>query len=290
MLPVLDSRMACIDEGHGDPIVFLHGNPTSSYLWRNVIPHLRGSGRCVAPDLVGMGDSDKLPGTGHERYGFLVHRRYLEALLSQLGVERNVTLVLHDWGGPLGFDWAMRHPRALRGIVFMETFVVAQDDANTPRQVQQFFLDYRTDAGARSVLDDNQFVERVLLGQLPHLAEEDRQAYRRPFLQPGEGRMPTLAWPRQVPINGQPADVAAQAHAHLAWMAHTPTPKLFIRGEPGGLIRMGRERVCRAWPNTTEVVVPGGHYLPEHSPDAIGKAIANWLRHDAQAAVAGGGA
>lgn len=271
------ARMAYFETGAGAPIVFLHGNPTSSYLWRNVIPYVADLGRCIAPDLIGMGDSDKLSPSGPGVYSFFEHNRRLAALLDAIGVEDQVTLVVHDWGGSLGFQWAMTNAHRVKAIAFMETFVVSQNDQNTPAQALDFFRRYRTAEAEREVLEDNQFVERVLLGQFPAMAEADKSAYRRPFLEPGESRRPTLEWPQQVPINGEPADVHDAVVAHLDWISQSPQPKLFIRGEPGALIAWGRERVCRAWPNLTEHAVPGRHFLPEEAPDLIGTHLRAWL-------------
>ena len=270
-------RMAYFEAGRGAPIVLLHGNPTSSYLWRNVIPHLTGLGRCIAPDLIGMGDSDKLPDSGPSRYTFFEHSRRLDALLDATGVHRDVTLVVHDWGGPLGFHWAMRNEARVKAIVFMETFVVSQNDANTPAFAMQFFSRFRTPEAELDVLTNNTFVETVLLRQFPNMGEEDRAEYRRPFAEPGEGRRPTLEWPRQVPINGDPADVHETTLRFLGFMAETQLPKLFFRADPGALILGGRERIPRAWPRVTEMVVPGRHFLPEESGDEIGRISATWL-------------
>lgn len=269
-------QMAYRETGVGEPIVFLHGNPTSSHLWRNVIPHVSSLGRCIAPDLIGMGDSDKLPGSGPGVYSFAEHGRRLEELLDLIGVRENVTLVLHDWGGPLGFDWAARSPARVKAIAFMETFVVSPNDDNTPGYSMEFFTRFRTPEAERAVLQDNLFVEMVLLRQFPDMNDSDKAEYRRPFLEAGEGRRPTLEWPRQVPINGAPPEVHEALTRSLAFMAQTPIPKLFIRATPGGLINNGREAVCRAWPSVTERVVAGVHYLPEEQPHEIGQHIAEW--------------
>lgn len=268
-------RMAYYEVGRGDPIVFLHGNPTSSYLWRNVVPHVSALGRCIAPDLFGMGDSDKLPAPGPGRYAFSEHARRLDELLARLGVRRNVTFVVHDWGGPLGFHWAARHPEAIRGVAFMETFVVSLTDQNTPRGALDFFLRFRTPEGEADVLERNGFVENVFLRQFPDMSDEDRMEYRRPFPD-AASRWPTLEWPRQVPINGDPAETNAALQLGLDYMARESVTKLFVRADPGRLISLGRENVCRAWPSTSEVVVPGRHYIQEESPDEIGARLATW--------------
>lgn len=274
---VLGSRMAYYQTGKGDPIVFLHGNPTSSYLWRNVIPHVAKLGNCIAPDLIGMGDSDKLSPSNATSYRFSEHYRYLEELLRSIGVKKNVTLVLHDWGGSLGFEWASRNAAKVKGIVFMETFIVSQNAQNTPPQISGWFKNFHTPEREKEVLENNFFVEQVLLRQFPKMAEEDKAEYRRPFLRSGEDRRPTITFPREVPLDGEPKEVHDRVSDHLEWMSKNEIPKLFVKGEPGGLIQGGRERVCRAWRNLSEISVKGNHYLPEESPNEIGKGIANWM-------------
>jgi len=257
-------QMAYIEEGTGDPIVFLHGNPMSSYLWRNVMPHLAGKGRLIAPDLIGMGDSDKLDNSGPDSYTFVEHRKYLFALLEQLGVTDNVTLVIHDWGSGLGFHWAHTHPEAVKGIAFMEAIVETRDSWD------QF-------AGEEVVLEKNVFVEALVPGSiLRDLTEEEMNEYRRPFANVGEDRRPTLTWPRQIPIEGQPADVTEIVDAYVDWLGKTSIPKLFVNADPGVLITGAvRDRV-RSWPNITEVTVPGLHFIQEDSPDEIGAAVRDW--------------
>lgn len=275
---VFGSKMAYYQTGKGNPIVFLHGNPTSSYLWQNVIPHLEKFGKCLAPDLIGMGDSDKLTPSDATRYHFAEHYKYLDELLKKVGIKKNVTLVLHDWGGSLGFEWASRNAEKVKGIVFMETFIVSQNAQNTPPQMSGWFKNFHTPEREKEVLENNFFVEQILLRQFPQMSEADKAEYRRPFLEKGESRRPTIVFPRQVPLDGEPKEVHARVSAHLEWMAKNEIPKLFIKGEPGGLIQGGRERVCRAWKNITEVSVKGNHYLPEDSPNEIGEAISNWLK------------
>lgn len=277
---VLGAQMAYIEVGSGDPIVFLHGNPTSSYLWRNVMPHLEGLGRLIAPDLIGMGDSAKLPDSGPGRYTFAEHRLYLDALLERLGVNAAVTLVVHDWGSALGFDWANRHRRAVKGIAYMEAIVRPITWAEWPAAGRRAFEGFRSPAGEHMVLDDNVFVERVLPASvLRGLTEQEMEVYRRPFLRPGEDRRPTLTWPRQIPIDNEPAEVAAVVSGYADWLAADRTvPKLFVNAEPG-VILTGRQReFCRTWPSQTEVTVAGSHFIQEDSPDEIGVAIADWYR------------
>jgi haloalkane dehalogenase len=277
---VLGREMAYVDVGEGDAIVLLHGNPTSSYLWRNVLPHLQPRGRCIAPDLIGMGDSDKLPDSGPGSYRFVEHRRYLNALLEALDVRERVTFVVHDWGSALGFDWANRHREAVKAIVYMEAIVRPQgwdhwDNMNMRPLLQAL----RSEAGEVMVLQDNFFIEKILPGAiLRTLSAEEMTEYRRPFAEPGEGRRPTLTWPREIPIDGDPADVAAIVAAYAGWLATSDVPKLFLKGEPGALLAGGANlETARAWPAQTEVTVAGVHFLQEDSPDEIGRAIAGWM-------------
>jgi haloalkane dehalogenase len=277
---VLGSEMAYVEVGEGDPIVLLHGNPTSSYLWRNVLPHLQPRGRCIAPDLIGMGDSDKLPHSGPGSYRFVEHRRYLDALLEALDVHERVTLVVHDWGSALGFDWANRHREAVKGIAYMEAIVRPQAwdhwDKMGLRPVLQAL---RSEAGEAMILRDNLFIEQVLpKAVLRTLPVEEMAEYRRPFAEPGEGRRPTLTWPRQIPIEGEPADVAAIAAAYADWLATSSVPKLFVKAEPGAILASdAMVDFVRGWPAQAEVTVAGVHFLQEDSPDEIGRAIAGWM-------------
>jgi haloalkane dehalogenase len=279
---ILGSEMAYVDVGDGDPIVLLHGNPTSSYLWRNVVPHLESRGRCIAPDLIGMGDSDKLPQSGPGSYRFVDHRRFLDALLDDLGVHERVTFVIHDWGSGLGFDWCNRHRDALKGIAYMEAIMRPQGwdhwDAFGP-DMRSVLRSLRSEAGETMVLRDNFFVEKVLpKAVLRTLSDEEKAEYRRPFAEPGEGRRPTLTWVRQIPIEGEPADVNAVVSAYSDWLATSHVPKLFIKGEPGGLLARGANLdFARGLPEQTEITVAGVHYVQEDSPDEIGQGIADWM-------------
>lgn len=274
---VLGKQMAYVEIGEGDPIVFLHGNPTSSYLWRNIMPLLADQGRCIAPDLIGMGDSDKLTDSGPQRYRFVEHRKYLDALLDVLGVKERVTLVIHDWGSALGFDWAQRHRQAVIGIAYMEAIVRPMSWSEWPDAIRELFRAFRSDAGEEIVLQKNVFVERVLPGSvLRGLTEPEMEVYRAPFLHPGEDRRPTLTWPRQIPLDGEPGDVSAIVAAYSEWLRSSPVPKLFINAEPGAILVEGMREFCRSWPNQTEVTVAGSHFIQEDSPTEIGEAIAAW--------------
>ena len=275
---VFDLDMAYVDVGSGDPILFLHGNPTSSFLWRGIIPHVVSLGRCIAPDLIGMGDSAKLPGSGPDAYRFVQHRRYLDKLLRLLGVDERVTLVLHDWGAALGFDWAVRHPHSVAGLAYMEAIVTTLTWGDWPEVARGAFRAMRSEAGEEMVLRKNFFVERILPASIMRdLTEDEMDEYRRPFLRPGEDRRPTLTWPRQIPIEGRPADVQAIVESYSSRLAGWEVPKLFVNADPGSIL-VGRPReVCRSWPNQTEVTVPGIHFVQEDSPDPIGEALAGWL-------------
>ena len=278
---VLGRRMAYVERGSGAPIVFLHGNPTSSFLWRSVLPEVASLGRCIAPDLIGMGDSEKLPADDPARYTFLRHREFLDALLEQLGVTGEVTLVVHDWGSALGFDWARRHPDRVRGIVYMEAILPLADwDAWRPREYASTFQRLRSPAGEQLILQQNAFVEQIVpAAMLRTLSDDEFAEYRRPFAAPGEDRLPTLVWPRQLPVGGQPPEVAEVAAAYADWLAHTPgVPKLFVSAEPGAILSEGPQRdFCRTWPDQTEITVNGVHYVQEDSGKEIGSAIASWL-------------
>jgi haloalkane dehalogenase len=269
--------MAYVDTGRGDPVVFLHGNPTSSYLWRKVIPHLSDGYRCVAPDLIGMGDSDKLPDSGPGRYTFTEHRDYLDALLDEIDLGDRVTLVIHDWGSGLGFDWARRHRSRVAGIAYMEAIVMPVTWDEWPEIARPVFQAMRSPAGEEMVLDKNLFVERILPASIIRdLTDEEMAEYRRPFAEPGEGRRPTLTWPRQIPIDGEPVDVHSIVEAYADWLSTTATPKLFVDADPGSIL-VGRQReFARSLPNQVEVTVPGIHFLQEDSPDQIGQAIRSW--------------
>ncbi len=270
--------MAYVDEGEGDAIVFLHGNPTSSYLWRNIMPHLEGQGRIIAPDLIGMGDSDKLPDPGPDSYTFVEHRRYLHGLLDQLDLGDRVTLVIHDWGSALGFDWAHQNADRMMGIAYMEAIVrPIASWSDWPEAAAGIFQGMRSEAGEGMVIDKNLFVEAILPGSIIRdLTDEEMTAYRAPYTDGGETRRPTLTWPRQIPIEGTPADVTEIVGAYADWLSSSPVPKLLIKADPGAILIGAQLEFCRSWPNQTEVEVAGNHFCQEDSPDEIGQAIAAW--------------
>jgi haloalkane dehalogenase len=276
---VLGKGMAYVEAGEGDPIVFLHGNPTSSYLWRNVIPHVEKLGRCIAPDLIGMGDSDKLEPSGPERYRLVEHRRYVDALLETLGIRENVTFVVHDWGSALGFDWASRHRDAVRGIAYMEAIVMPLTWEQWPKAVKPVFEALRSPAGEKLILEENAFVEQILPGAVFRgLTQAEMDVYRRPYRDPGESRRPTLTWPREIPLAGEPPDVVEIVRAYGEWLRNAEVPKLFIDGEPGAILRGDARDFCRSWPSQAETRVKGTHFLQEDSPDEIGRGVADWIR------------
>jgi haloalkane dehalogenase len=273
------SRMAYIDEGEGDAIVFAHGNPTSSYLWRNVLPHVAGLGRLVAADMIGMGASDKLSPSGPDRYGYAEQRDYLFALWDELDLGENVILVLHDWGSVVGFDWARQHADRVRGIAFMEGIVAPSSWSDFPPDVVQLFQGFRSPAGEHMVLDQNLWIEAVLPALIQRqLTDAEMDHYRRPFAAPGEDRRPTLSWPRNLPVEGEPADVTAVVREYGQWLAGSDVPKLFINAEPGEIINDRVRALIRTWPALTETTVRGRHFIQEDSPDEIGAALAQFVR------------
>jgi len=274
-LDVLDSTMAYVDAGQGPPVVFLHGNPTSSYLWRNVIPHVTAVGRCLAPDLIGMGDSGQASAGS---YRFADHARYLDAWFDTLGL-RDVTLVMHDWGSALGFWWAFRNQRRVRGLAYLESIVRPVTWAEWPENARKIFQVMRSPAGEEVVLEKNVFVERILPASIMRrLDDAEMEAYRSPWRTAGEPRRPMLQWPREIPIDGEPADVVRIVEQYSGWLAMSPVPKLFINAEPGSILVGAPREFCRAWPNQHEVTVKGLHFVQEDSPDEIGQAIADFVR------------
>jgi haloalkane dehalogenase len=277
---VLGSRMAYHERGQGTPVLFLHGNPTSSYLWRDVIPEVTGRGRLIAPDLIGMGDSAKLPNPEPDTYRFTSHRKYLAAFIDAvIGPTESIVLVVHDWGSALGFDWANHHRVRIRGIAYMEALVrpIASWD-EWSASATPIFQGFRSDKGEQMILERNMFVERVLPGSiLRKLSEAEMAEYRRPYPQ-REDRWPTLTWPRQIPIAGEPADVVQIAAEYSQWMAENDIPKLFVNAEPGAILIGAVREFCRSWKNQTEVTVSGSHFIQEDSGPGIGRAVADWMK------------
>ncbi len=270
-------RMAYHESGEGQPVVFLHGNPTSSYLWRNVVPHLSGRARCIVPDLIGMGDSEKLDDPGPGSYRFVEHRRHLDGLLEQLDLGDHVTLVVHDWGSALGFDWANRHRDRVGGLAYMEAIVKPLTWESWPEDARGIFQGFRSEAGEAMVIEQNLFVEAVLPASIMRqLSDAEHDEYRRPFVEPRH-RRPTLTWPREIPIEGEPADVTEIVESYSEWLPTSGVPKLFVNAEPGAILTGEQREFCRSWDNQGEVTVSGIHFIQEDSPDEIGGAIADWL-------------
>jgi len=273
-------HLAYTESGSGDPIIFLHGNPTSSYLWRNITPYLESQGRCVCIDLIGMGDSDKLDNPDENSYRFEEHYHYINAAIESLTNGKNITFVLHDWGSALGFNWCYHNPESVKGIAYMEAIVKELTWEDWRDEAKGIFQGFRSDAGENLVLEKNYFVERVLPGSIIRkLSEEEMEEYRRPFINEGEDRRPTLSWPREIPINNHPENVCAIVNRYAEWMLTNDLPKLFINAEPGA-ITTGRIRdFCRSWKNQTEITVKGIHFIQEDSPDEIGNAISSWYKN-----------
>lgn len=271
-----DTTMSYVEVGEGDPIVFLHGNPTSSYLWRNVITHVADLGRCLAPDLVGMGESGASP-TGAYRLGD--HARYLQEWFDVVGAVERVILVVHDWGSALGFSYAARHPERIVGIAAMEAIVQPLESSDFPGEGGEAFAALRSPAGEQMILEQNAFVEQMLpAGVLRELTEAEMEIYRRPYPTP-ESRLPTLVWPREVPIDGEPADVVAVVAEYADFLCRSEVPKLLVVGEQGLMLQEGSRslELARTWPNLREVTVPGRHYLQEDSPAQIGRALRSFV-------------
>jgi len=272
-------QMAYVDEGQGDAIVFQHGNPTSSYLWRNIMPHCEGLGRLIACDLIGMGESEKLENSGPDRYTYAEQRDYLFALWDQIGVGDNVIFVIHDWGSALGFDWSNQNRDRVKGLAYMEAVVKTLNWSDFPDLGRKVFQGFRSEAGESMILDKNMFVERVLPGAvIRDMTEAEMNVYRKPYLAEGEDRRPTLTWPRQIPIEDEPADVCRIVGDYGAWLAQSDVPKLFVNATPGSILTGEQREFCRTWPNQTEVTVNGIHFVQEDSPDEIGHALAEFVK------------
>lgn len=271
-------QMAYHDIGTGDAVVFLHGNPTSSYLWRDIIPHVSGQARCIAPDLIGQGDSDKVDDPGADSYTFAEHREYLDGLLDQLDLGDDITFVIHDWGSALGFDWANRHRDRMGGIAYMEAIVRPVTWEEWPESAVGIFQAMRSDAGEELILERNLFVEAILPASIMRkLSDDEMNEYRRPFANAGEDRRPTLTWPREIPIGGEPAEVVGIVQSYGDWLSTSDMPKLFINAEPGSILTGPQREFARTWPNQTETTVAGIHFIQEDSADEIGVDIVEWL-------------
>jgi len=275
-----NKNIAYVDSGSGDPIIFLHGNPTSSYLWRNITPHLETQGRCISIDLIGMGDSDKLDNPDENSYLFEEHYHYISAAIESLTDGENISFVIHDWGSALGFNWCFNNPDSVKGIAYMEAIVKEMTWEDWDNDAKSIFQGFRSDAGESLVLEKNYFIEKVLPGSIIRaLSSDEMNEYRRPFLNSGEDRRPTLSWPREIPIEGQPRNVCEIVNQYAEWMQTNDIPKLFINAEPGAITTGRIREFCRSWKNQTEVTVKGKHFVQEDSPDEIGKAISTWYKN-----------
>jgi haloalkane dehalogenase len=272
-ISVLDTQMAYVDVGSGDPIVFLHGNPTPSFLWRTIIPYLLPFGRCLAPDYVGMGNSGAAP---DGQYRFVNHQRYLDEWFEAVGASRNVILIVHDWGSALGFSWAQRHPERVKAIVYMEGIVRPfRPWDEWPDATRAFFQAQRTPAGEDLILQKNLFIEYLL--PLRNIPPEVIEVYRRPFRIPGLTRLPMLAWTRDLPIGGEPEDVVRIVDSYSRWLSSSRVPKLFIDAEPAGFLIGAQREFCRGWPNQRTITVQGAHFVQEEAPHAVGEASARFV-------------
>ena len=276
---ILGHRMAHVEIGQGEPILFLHGNPTSSFLWRDVMAAMDGTGRLMAPDLIGCGDSDKLPDSGPGTYTFAQHAQFLAAWIDTVIPDGPITLVIHDWGGALGFDWAYHNADRVRAIAYMETIVRPMEWPEFSKAARPIFEALRTPVGEEMILEKNVFVERILTGSiLRKLTDDEMAEYRRPFAEPGEGRRPTLTFPRQIPLGGEPKDVVDRAEAYFSWLKDTQIPKLLINADPGAILTGPVLQDARAFPNQKEITVAGSHFIQEDSGQEIGAAIAEWMK------------
>jgi haloalkane dehalogenase len=270
-----NSTMSYVDDGVGKPVVFLHGNPTSSYLWRNIIPHVSSNYRCLAPDLIGMGASGPSE-TG--KYRFTDHAVYFQTWMDSLELSEKVVLVGHDWGSALIFDWASRHQDYVEGIVYMEAIVRPLTWDEWPEAARRIFQGIRSEAGEELILEKNVFIESILPASvIRDLLPQEMDAYRRPFQNPGPSRMPTLAWPREIPIGDHPPDMVRLVDGYANWLAISNIPKLFINATPGSILTGRQREFCRSWSNQIEISVPGRHFIQEDSPHEIGRAIRAWL-------------
>ena len=278
-IKVLGKNMSYIEKGEGNPIIFQHGNPTSSYLWRNIIPYLENQGRCIAIDLIGMGDSDKLTDKGNNTYSYHIQKKYFDACIEELEINKNITFVIHDWGSALGFNWAYEHQQNVKGICYMEAIVKNITWNDWPEDAKSIFQGFRSDAGENLILKKNLFIEGILPNAIiRNLTESEMSVYRRPFIKEID-RRPTLDWPRQIPINNEPEDVCKIVEDYSSWMSLNEIPKLFINADPGSILTGKQREFCRKWKNQQELTVKGNHFIQEDSPKEIGEAISNWYRN-----------
>ena len=273
-----NKKMAYAEMGVGDPIIFQHGNPTSSYLWRNIMPHLKDMGRCIAVDLIGMGDSEKLENSNANSYLYEEQRDYLFDVWNKLGIKDNVTMILHDWGSVLGFDWAYQNPDSMKGIAYMEAIVKPITWSDWPEGARGIFKGFRSESGESLILEKNMFIEAVLPNSIIRkLQTDEMEMYRKPYIKQGEDRRPMLSWPREIPIEGSPENVVKIVSKYSEWLKKSSLKKLFINADPGSILVGKQREFCRTWDNQEEVTVKGRHFLQEDSPNEIGIAIKNWM-------------
>ena len=275
---IKNSKMAFIDEGSGDTFLFLHGNPTSSFLWRNIAPHVEDIGRIVIPDLIGMGDSDKLEGVDNPGYKYHGQYSYLTALMDELDLGNNIHLIIHDWGSAMGFQFARENKDRIKSITYMEAIVMPLTWDQWPDPATKIFGLFRSEAGEELVLEKNFFVERILLADSSTgYTEEEKSEYIRPFINPGEDRRPTLTWPRQIPLDGEPSEVVEEVRLNAEFHKESDIPKLFINADPGSILIGDQREFARSWTNQTEITVSGNHFIQEDSSEEIGAALRNFV-------------
>ena len=274
-----NKKMAYIDEGKGDTFLFLHGNPTSSYLWRNIAPHVEEMGRVVIPDLIGMGDSEKLDGIDNEGYKYHGQYGYLTGLLENLDLGNDIHLIIHDWGSAMGFQFARENPDRVKSITYMEAIVMPLTWEQWPDAATKIFQLFRSDAGEELVLEKNFFVERILLADsATGYTDEEKAEYIRPFLEEGEDRRPTLTWPRQIPLDGEPNAVVEEVRKNAEFLKDSEIPKLFINANPGSILVGEQREFARTWKNQTEITVSGNHFIQEDSSEEIGTALRDFVK------------
>jgi len=274
-----NKKMAYIDEGNGDTFLFLHGNPTSSYLWRNIAPHVEDIGRVVIPDLIGMGDSEKLDGIDNEGYKYHGQYGYLTGLLENLDLGNDIHLIIHDWGSAMGFQFARENPDRVKSITYMEAIVMPLTWEQWPDAATKIFQLFRSDAGEELVLEKNFFVERILLADsATGYTDEEKAEYIRPFLEEGEDRRPTLTWPRQIPLDGEPNAVVEEVRKNAEFHKDSEIPKLFINANPGSILVGEQREFARTWKNQTEITVSGNHFIQEDSSEEIGTALRDFVK------------
>lgn len=275
---ILGKKMAYLDSGEGQSIVFLHGNPASSFLWRNITPAVEGMGRIVVPDLIGMGDSEKLEGIDNPDYQYHGQYKYLSNLLNSLDLGNEINLVIHDWGSAMGFQYARENSDRIKSITFMEAIVAPLSWDDWPENARNIFQLMRSEAGEELVLEKNIFVERILLNDSADgFSEEEKAEYIRPFKEAGEDRRPTLTWPRQIPVDGEPQAVIDEVIKNGEFHKDSNIPKLFINADPGSILTGKQREFVRSWNNLKEITVKGNHFIQEHSPKEIGAAIKDFL-------------